>query len=131
VIAVDTNVLVRLVTNDDPAQSSKAARLFMEEDVFLSRTVLLEVEWVLRAAYGIAPAVIQGVFERLLEVSSVSLEGAHGVQRALKWFAGGMDFADALHLASSGAESTSFRTFDRALVRRARKLAALPSVELL
>jgi predicted nucleic-acid-binding protein len=55
VIVVDTNVLVRLVTNDDPVQSIKAARLFAEEDVFVSRTVLREVEWVLRGAPTLFP----------------------------------------------------------------------------
>jgi predicted nucleic-acid-binding protein len=130
VIAVDTNVLVRLVTNDHPVQSPRAARLFVEEDVFVPWTVLLEVEWVLRGAYDLPPPAIQNAFERLMSVPSVTIEDAAGVARALKWFAGGMDFADALHLASSATSVTGFHTFDKAFVRRARKLGTTPAVEL-
>jgi predicted nucleic-acid-binding protein len=130
VIAVDTNVLVRVVTNDDPVQSPRAARLFVEEDVFVSRTVLLEVAWVLRGAYDLPPATIHDAFERLMSVPSVTVEDAPSVARALAWFAGGMDFADALHLASSAASVTALHTFDKALARRARKLGTTPAVEL-
>jgi predicted nucleic-acid-binding protein len=130
VIAVDTNVLVRLVTNDDPVQSPRAARLFVEEDVFVSCTVLLEVEWVLRGAYDLPPPKIQSAFERLMSVPSVKIENAAAVARALTWFAGGMDFADALHLASSATSVTGLRTFDKAFARRARKLGTAPPVEL-
>jgi predicted nucleic-acid-binding protein len=57
VIAVDTNVIVRLVANDDPAQSPRAARLFAREDVYVPKTVVLETEWVLRVAYELTPDV--------------------------------------------------------------------------
>jgi predicted nucleic-acid-binding protein len=130
VIAVDTNVLVRLVTNDDPVQSPRAARLFVEEDVFVSWTILLEVEWVLRGAYGLPPPAIQNAFERLLSVPSVTVERAAMVARALTWFTAGMDFADALHLASAANSVTEFRTFDKAFVRRARRLGTTPVVAL-
>lgn len=129
-IAVDTNVLVRLVTNDDPVQSPRAARLFMKEDVFVSWTVLLEVEWVLRGAYNLPARTVQDAFERLASVPSVKFENAAALARALTWFAGGMDLADALHLAASAASVTGFHTFDKALARRARKLSAVPPVEL-
>lgn len=129
-IAVDTNVLVRLVTNDDPVQSAGAARLFVEQDVFVSRTVLLELEWVLRGAYELSPASIRTAFDRLMSVSSVTVEDTAAVARALTWFAGGMDFADALHLASAPELVTEFHTFDKPFARRARKLDTAPAVEL-
>ena len=129
-IAVDTNVLVRLVTNDDPVQSPRAARLFTEEDVFVSRTVLLEAEWVLRGAYGLPPPSIRNAFERLMAVSSVTVEDATAVARSLSWFAAGVDFADALHLASANPAVTEFHTFDKAFARRAKKLGTTPTVEL-
>ena len=124
-IAVDTNVLVRLVTNDDTVQSPRAAELFVREDVFISKTVLLETEWVLRAAYELAPTAIRGAFERLIAVPSVTLEDSAAVARTLTWYASGMDFADALHLASS-ATATAFATFDKPLSKRAKKLATVP-----
>ncbi|HVU03843.1 MAG TPA: type II toxin-antitoxin system VapC family toxin [Polyangiaceae bacterium] len=129
-IAVDTNVLVRLVTNDDRRQSPRAARLFVEEDVFVSWTVLLEAEWVLRGAYDLPPSKIHGAFERLMSVPSVQIENAAAVARALTWFAGGMDFADALHLASSATAVSAFHTFDKGFARRAEKLGTTPTVEL-
>jgi predicted nucleic-acid-binding protein len=130
VIAVDTNVLVRLVTNDDRVQSPRAAELFIREDVFISKTVLLETEWVLRAAYELSSAAIRGAFERLTAVPSVTVEDSPAVARALTWYSAGMDFADALHLAGSGA-STSFATFDRPLSKRAKKLETTPPTMLL
>ena len=50
-IAVDTNVLVRLLTRDNETQFKKAVRLFREPRLFVSESVLLETEWVLRYAY--------------------------------------------------------------------------------
>lgn len=129
-MAIDTNVLVRLVTNDDPKQSRKAAQLFVSQDIYVSKTVLLETEWVLRGAYALAPAAIRGAFERLLAVSSVTVEDAPGVARALSWYAAGMDFADALHSASS-TSAENLATFDRAFAKRAQKLAVVPPVTLL
>lgn len=55
-VAVDTNVLVRLLVNDDARQARRARALFEREEIFISPTVLLESEWVLRSAYGLAPA---------------------------------------------------------------------------
>jgi predicted nucleic-acid-binding protein len=126
-IAADTNVVVRLVTNDDPRQSPRAAALFAREDIYLSKTVLLETEWVLRGAYRFKPAAIRTVFERLTALSSIVLEDRPAVLLALVWYARGLDFADALHVASSAAAS-EFATFDRSLTARARKASAAPGV---
>jgi len=47
-LAVDTNLLVRIVANDDPEQVRRATSLFETERIFVPKTVLLETEWVLR-----------------------------------------------------------------------------------
>jgi predicted nucleic-acid-binding protein len=130
VIAVDTNVVVRLVTNDDPVQSPRAAKVFAEEDVHISKTVVLEMEWVLRAAYDLPSSVIRNAIARLMAVPSVMIEDAPAVAGALTWYAAGLDFADALHVASSGSV-TGFVTYDKTLVKRAKKVAAGPRVTLL
>jgi predicted nucleic-acid-binding protein len=127
VIAIDTNVLVRVVTNDDPNQARRALRLMGSDRIFISRTVLLEAAWVLRHAYGVDDAAIGRTFATLAGVGSVDIEGRSDVLRALAWHAGGMDFADALHLAASGS-AASFASFDRALGKRASKLGAHPPV---
>ena len=55
-IAVDTNVIVRLLTGDEPRQSEQARLLFDRETIFLPKTVLLEAEWVLRRLYRLERA---------------------------------------------------------------------------
>lgn len=126
-IAVDTNVLVRLLANDDPAQSSAAASLFATNDVFVTKTVLLETAWVLDFSYGLDRATIHEAFLKLLGVPSVTVEGAASIASALGWFASGLDFADALHVASS-PQVDRFVTFDRAFIRRAAKAHLTPRV---
>jgi predicted nucleic-acid-binding protein len=119
-IAIDTNVLVRLLANDDPVQSPKAAQLFASEDVFVPKTVLLETEWVLRFSYGLPRAAIAAAFGKLLSAASVTVEDAEAVQAAAAAMTAGMDFADALHLSSS-TKADTFLTFDRKLARSAAR----------
>jgi predicted nucleic-acid-binding protein len=54
VIAVDTNVVIRLLTGDDQDQATLARELFETETIWLSKTLILEAEWVLRRLYGLA-----------------------------------------------------------------------------
>jgi predicted nucleic-acid-binding protein len=129
VIAVDTNVLVRVVTADDPRQTRKALDLLRREaSVFVSKTVLLELEWVLRAAYRLGRERILEIFRGLAELSNVDLEDEASVSRAIDLFANGLDFADGLHLASAGTRR--FVSFDAPLRRRARRLG-VPNVSAL
>lgn len=117
-IAVDTNVLVRLVTGDDPEQTRRAAALFASERILVAKTVLLECEWVLRYSYGFDSAAIRDAFEKLLGLAQVQMEDALVVDDALALYARGMDFADALHVASSRT-AEAFVTFDVRLCKRA------------
>lgn len=126
-ISLDTNVVVRLLTGDDAAQTKRAARLVRESDVWISKTVLLETEWVLRRAYELEPGVIVTAFAALLGLPNLSVEEERTVTLALDAHRAGLDLADALHLASSkGAEA--FATFDRRLARTARGVRGLPDV---
>jgi len=125
VVAVDTNVLVRLLTNDHAAQAARAAAVFRAGPVFVPKTVLLETEWVLRYTYGRPAAAIARAFLGVLGLSSVTVEDVPTVHLAIRMLEQGVDFADALHLASSeGAER--FVTFDAQLVKRAPKVSPLP-----
>ena len=123
-IAVDTNVVVRLLTNDEPDQAARAARLFEREAVFLPKTVLLETEWVLRFSYEIPQPVVLAAIRKLLGLSQVAAEDATAIARALELYEGGMDFADALHLAST-RDATAFATFDTRLAKRAGREIAV------
>jgi predicted nucleic-acid-binding protein len=129
VIAVDTNVIVRFLTNDDIGQSQRAAALFQSNDIWISKTVLLETEWVLRKLYHFATGQVFAAFASLIGLSNVQVEDELAVARALEWAEAGLDFADGLHLASRG-ESHEFVSFDEKFVNRARR-AALKGVTLL
>ena len=73
--ALDTNVLVRIITNDDRAQAPRAATFLREQErVFISKTVLLELEWVLRSAYKIGPNAIISALHDVLSVFNVEIE---------------------------------------------------------
>ena len=120
-IAVDTNVVIRLLTRDDEAQFKKAHRLFSEKEIFLPDTVILESEWVLRYAYEFTPATICEAFEKLCGLPSIHLANPHLVSLAIAWHKQGLDFADALHLAQCQPYS-NFMTFDTKLVRKAKGL---------
>jgi predicted nucleic-acid-binding protein len=98
--------------------------------LFLSKTVLLETEWVLRYSYGIGRAEIGDALRNLIRYRRMEVEDLPAVIEALSWHAEGMDFADALHLSSSKS-ADRLATFDRELAVRAAKLGCVPGVELL
>jgi predicted nucleic-acid-binding protein len=118
-LAVDTNVIVRFLTHDDPNQTIRANTLMKSRDVWISKTVLLETAWVLRSMYGFPSKSILEAIRRIGGMPNVSFEDARAVIRASELFEAGLDFADALHLASCG-EGDRFVTFDARLVRRAQ-----------
>jgi len=119
--AVDTNIIVRYLLRDHPAQAEKARRLIGREPVFIPRTVMLEAEWVLRAVYGLSADEIIPSLRALAGLPDVSVEDSGVVARAMDWAEAGMDFADALHLAAS-AECSSFLTFDQRFARAGTRL---------
>ncbi len=119
-IALDTNVVVRFLVNDDRAQASRARNLIARGEVFVGPTVLLEAERVLRSAYGFSPTDIQRFFRALLGLPGLTTDEPVRVARGLDAYAAGFDFADALHLAFAGT-ADSFATFDVGLARRARR----------
>jgi predicted nucleic-acid-binding protein len=123
-IAVDTNIVVRFLVRDDETQATLAASLIHTNEIWVAKTVLLETEWVLRRLYGFTPENVDGGFRTLAGMSTVFLEDEAAVAKALDWFAQGLDFADALHLASAGS-AKRFATFDQKLVKRAGRLTGL------
>lgn len=126
-LAVDTNVIVRIVTNDDPEQARRAVALFERERIFIAKTVLLEVEWVLRFSYQLPREVIAPTLRKVIGLPPVAVEDPDEVFIALDGYEQGLDFADALHLASSGS-AYGFATFDQKRVKRAGTLQAIEIV---
>ncbi len=125
-IAVDTSVLARFLTNDDPAQAARALKLIKRGEIFIPKTVLLELEWVLRGGYKFDRQAILEALEALLGLPNVSAEDSVEVTEALKGYKAGLDFADALHVSSSAAAALRFATFDGVLAKQAK---ALPGLE--
>jgi predicted nucleic-acid-binding protein len=98
-IAVDTNIMIRLAMRDDESQFQTAMALLAEHQFFISQTVQLEMEWVLRSRYKQSSAEIANFFNLLLQKSRIDCENETELMDAICWYRLGADFADALHLA--------------------------------
>jgi predicted nucleic-acid-binding protein len=118
--AVDTNILVRLLTGDDPKQSAAARSLFAAGPIWIAKTVLLETRWVLHSLYGFEASAIHDAFTKLLGLKNVYAEDESSVAAALALTQHGIEFADAMHL-SSRPPGAVFVSFDKSFVQRARR----------
>ena len=121
-LAIDTNVIVRYLTSDHPEQSPQARALIYTHAIFVGTTVLLETEWVLRAAYGYPTAQVGAALRAFAGLPQVILEDPALAATALDGMASGMDFADALHLAKAEG-CAAFVTFDKRLAKAAKELS--------
>lgn len=133
-IALDTNILARFYVDDpeDPEaarQRPLAFRILSESPrLFVPLTVILELEWVLRAFYGFTAEDFARVVRHLLGLPNVMVEEWPRINDALAWHRQGLDFADALHLQASG-HCTAMLSFDyRRFARRASSLGVSPPV---
>jgi len=120
-IAIDTNVLVRLLTRDDETQFQRASVLFTENKIFIPETVILETEWVLRFAYKFPQTAIFEALRKTLGLPNVQTTRPGVIAQALDLAGQGLDFADALHLAAS-QECGQFATFDTSFFKKANGL---------
>jgi predicted nucleic-acid-binding protein len=121
--AVDTNVVVRLLTGDHPKQAAAAKSLFAAGPIWIARTVLLETGWVLRSLYGFDESAVREAFTKLLGLKNVHTEDKPSIAAALALTADGIELADAIHL-SSRPPGAAFVSFDESFVRRARRAGA-------
>lgn len=120
---LDTNVLVRYITQDDPAQSAKAVRvinaLTPDAPGFISLTAITELAWVLESGYGMTRRDIAHTLRRLNDSLEIRVEGAAAVRKAVNLYESRvLDIADCL-IASSGAAAgcDCTLTFDRKAAR--------------
>ena len=136
-IGLDTNVLARYYIDDDADAESRrqrsAARRLMEsgQPLMVCKSVILELEWVMRGYYGFTQAQVASVFRHLLDQAHITVEDRGSVAQALSNSDAGIDFADALHHASYRS-CTNIATFDdRRFARRAKKLGMTPAIMVL
>jgi len=134
-IAVDTNILARFYVEDasDPeaAKQRPIARRVLSDSssLYVPTTVVLELEWVLRAFYGFGSSDFVRVIRHLMGLPNVHVQDWEPIHSALEWHLDGLDFADALHLASS-AHCPEFLTFDdKRFARKASRLVSSPKVK--
>ena len=120
-VAVDTNIIVRFLTQDDELQYQKSLEIFQTQNVFIPDTVILETEWVLRFAYRFKPVEICEALRKLFGLPNVHLNNVNLVAQSLQWYEAGLDLADAFHLANS-QNHTQFYTFDDKFIKRAKGL---------
>lgn len=117
--AIDTNVVVRYLTRDDPGQAAKARAVVDAGNVFVGTTVLLEAEWVLRSVYGFSSRDVADALLAFAGLPGVAVESPVFLAGAISRTKDGMDFADALHLGA--AESCEeMLTFDRRFIETAK-----------
>jgi predicted nucleic-acid-binding protein len=120
-LAVDTNLIVRYLTQDTPGQWQQAQAVIDKADIFVSITVLLETAWVLRRTYGYDGIAVAKALRAFAGLPRVSIQQYEVVRQALDWTEKGLDFADALHLASA-QDCEAFVTFDRRFLREASRV---------
>ena len=126
--AVDTNVLARFYLRDDTAQWRIAARILSAGDVFLPKTVIRELEWVLRYVAEQPAGKVIECLAHLLGLPGITVEDRDQIEVALAHSRNGIDFADALHLAASQACSELLTFDDRGYARKASRLGLAPPV---
>lgn len=125
--AIDTNVVVRFLIEDHPDQTRRSKAVMLKGDLYLSLTVCLETEWVMRSAYQITAAVIADKLEEIAGFPGIAVENPEMLAFAIVGFRSGMDFADALHLATA-SHCTEMLSFDEDFAEKARRLETIPVI---
>lgn len=121
-VALDTNVIVRILIRDDEAQYAKARTLLEAGRVFVPESVVLETEWVLRDFYRFSPSEVRTAFRNFFGLKNVNLTDPLKIARVLDWHEAGMGFTDAFHLESS-RHIGSLKTFDKDFVKRSKEIS--------
>ena len=130
-IGIDTNVLVRYISQDDATQSARATRLLEQEcspatPGFIGLVVLLELVWISESCFGASRSEIVGIVRRILRTRQLVVQEAETAWKALRLFESGKaDFADCLvERVASAAGCTVVMTFDKAAAKAGMTLLA-------
>lgn len=120
-ITIDTNIIVRFLTHDDAKQYKKAFTIFNSNEIFITDTVILETEWVLRFSYEYTSEDICNAFIGLFGLKNIHLSDPTFISQAIEWHKTGVDFADAMHL-TQYQQYEKLYTFDKKFSRKAKGL---------
>lgn len=124
-IAVDTNILVRLIVGDDPEQARLALALAERDIFFVSFTVLVETEWVLRSRYAYDRSKIVAALRSLPELVTIRYEDDDDADWAIGRYAVAGELADYVHIAAARSVGR-FATFEKRLAARAGTESPVP-----
>ena len=133
-IGLDTNVLARYYVEDEgdaeAVRQREAARRLMEsgKPLMVCKTVLLELEWVMRGYYGFSMAEIAKVIDHLLALPQVTGEDPESIVQALTHCETGLELADAIHHASYRGCDSVASFDDKKFARRAKRMGLAPRV---
>jgi predicted nucleic-acid-binding protein len=119
-ISVDTNVVLRLIVNDDATRADAASRLLAENAVFITRTVLLATHWVLTSHLRFTEATATERIADVIRCNGVEVEGGADTYSGVRAALDGLGFEDALHLFGT-PDQVPFASFDRTLRSRASR----------
>lgn len=92
IVAIDTCVIIRLLTKDNLEQYQKSYELIKKNQIFIPDTVILETQWILKAAYNYTPEMICQNLRWLCSLINVHLENSTAVAVAIAWYKSGLDF---------------------------------------
>jgi len=122
--ALDTNVLIRFLVEDDAAQLAAARKLIRKcvnagETLYVPVTVSIELEWVLRSNFGFDKSTVIQTLSQLLSSVELSFESEAALEVALVLYSQGTaDYSDCLHVAlASAAGEQPLWTFDKAAAK--------------
>jgi predicted nucleic-acid-binding protein len=122
--AIDTNILVRFLVQDDAEQGQLARKLIrryiaLDESIFIPVTVLLELEWVLRSNFLFDKHQVLEMLSNLLSTKELIFESESSIEIALELFRNhSADFADCLHIAlAHTAGQSPLWTFDKSAAK--------------
>jgi predicted nucleic acid-binding protein len=126
----DTNVIVRLIVNDDTEQVRRALSMLDKDGFEISLTVLLECVWLLASRYRFQREGILAALQALERTQGISFSDAAAANAAIGAYAGGMDIADAIHL-SQASDDKRLATFDGDLAAVAGGIGLFRAVQLI
>ena len=133
-IGLDTNVLARYYVADaadrEATAQREAARKLIEsgQPLMVSKTVVLEFEWVLRGFHEFTPPQVSEVLGHLVAMKHLTIEDRDAVTQAIEGVEAGLDLADALHHASYRSCEAVASFDDKKFVRRAKRMGLTPRV---
>jgi len=125
---IDTNAIIRFLTRDDESQFEAARALLAREACYIPVTVTLEAVWMLENVYQHTPSDIARGLRKTAGLPDVTMDRIDRIDKALRWYEDGFDFADALHRASAPKDVEALATFDQAFIDRASDTNACPIV---